>query len=92
MTTTPSERRARRAPTTRRRDAALRGVTVRAARAGDAPALAALATELGYPSDTARIAPRLNGTAGERDDVVFVAAAEGGEIVGFVHAAEKRCW
>ena len=65
-------------------------VTVRAARAGDAPALAALATELGYPSQTARIAVRLHGLLAGVDDVVFVAVADGAQIVGFVHAAEKR--
>jgi len=65
-------------------------VTVRAARAGDAPALAALATELGYPSETARIAVRLRGLLAGADDVVFVAVADAAQIVGFVHAAEKR--
>jgi GNAT superfamily N-acetyltransferase len=66
------------------------GVTVRPARASDAPALAGLATELGYPVDATGIARRLSGLLGGSDDVVFVAVADEAEIVGFVHAAEKR--
>ncbi|HUK78287.1 MAG TPA: GNAT family N-acetyltransferase [Thermoleophilia bacterium] len=66
------------------------GVTVRQAGASDAPALADLATELGYPVDAAGIARRLSGLLSGRDDVVFVAVTDETEIVGFVHAAEKR--
>ena len=66
------------------------GVTVRVARASDAPALAALATELGYPADAEGIARRLSGLLRGRDDVVFVVVADETAIVGFVHAAEKR--
>ena len=42
------------------------------------------------PVDAARIAPRLSGLLAGRDDVVFVAVADEAEIVGFVHAAERR--
>jgi len=66
------------------------GVTVRLAGPSDAPALADLATELGYPVDAAGIARRLSGLLRGRDDVVFVTVADETEIVGFVHAAEKR--
>ena len=66
------------------------GVTVRLAGPSDAPALADLATELGYPVDAAGIARRLSGLLRGRDDVVLVAVADETEIVGFVHAAEKR--
>ena len=65
-------------------------VTVRAARAGDAPALAALSTELGYPVEAAQIATRLSGLLAGADDVVLVAVASERQVVGFVHAAEKR--
>jgi len=64
-------------------------VTVREARAGDAPALAVLMTELGYPTRERRAAERLSGLLAGADDVVFVAAM-GGAVVGFVHAAERR--
>ena len=67
-----------------------REVAVRTARAGDAPALAALATELGYHADTAQIERRLHGVLADVDDVVFVAVAPEGDVVGFVHAFEKR--
>jgi GNAT superfamily N-acetyltransferase len=88
-------------------------VTVRPVRAGDAPALAALSTELGYPAKTMQIERRLKALLASDDDVVFVAAAgaatgaaagaaaagvaagapaqrRGPELLGFVHAAEKR--
>ncbi len=66
------------------------GIVVRAATAGDAPALAALSTELGYPTDAGQIAERLRGLLAGADDVVFVAVADAARIVGFLHAAEKR--
>jgi GNAT superfamily N-acetyltransferase len=83
-------------------------VTVRPARADDAPALAALSTELGYPAEEAQIERRLKVLLASDDDVVFVAARAGAvaagagvlagaqaqrrgpELLGFVHAAQKR--
>ena len=65
------------------------GVTVRPARAGDAPALTELATELGYPAERAQIERRLRGVLSSDDDAVFVAVM-GGVVAGFVHALEKR--
>ena len=66
------------------------GIVVRAARAGDAPALAALSTELGYPCDTVQIEPRLSALLASDRDAVFVVEAEGSEVVGFIHGAEKQ--
>jgi GNAT superfamily N-acetyltransferase len=63
---------------------------VREACAGDAAALAALMTELGYPTGAPRAAARLAELLGGADDVVFVAVATNGAVVGFVHAAERR--
>ncbi len=65
-------------------------ITVRAARAGDAPALAALSTELGYPVDTARMESRLAVVLASADDAVFVAVTEEDDPIGFVHAMERR--
>ncbi len=65
-------------------------IVVRTARADDAPALAGLSTELGYPADTAQIERRLRGALAADDDVVFVAVVRPGDVVGFVHALEKR--
>ena len=64
---------------------------VRAARAGDAPALAALSTVLGYPADERQIATRLGvlGDRGERE-AVFVAVDEHDEAIGFVHVAVRE--
>ena len=58
------------------------GLTVRPARAGDAPALAALSTELGYPAQEAQIECRLKVLLASDDDVVFVAAAGAGVADG----------
>jgi GNAT superfamily N-acetyltransferase len=65
-------------------------VTIREARAGDAAALAALVTELGYPTGESRAAERLAALFTGEDDVVFVAVAADDTVVGFVHAAERR--
>jgi ABC-type glutathione transport system ATPase component len=76
----------------RRDDAQPSAGVVAARRAGpdDASVLATLATELGYPSDSAGMAARLDGLLSSVTDVVFVAALGDGELLGFVHAAEKR--
>ena len=57
---------------------------VRRAAPSDAPVLAALAGELGYPTDPPTIRRRLQ--ALPPDDEVWVAEAEG-EVVGWVHCA-----
>jgi GNAT superfamily N-acetyltransferase len=65
-------------------------VTVRPARADDAPVLTVLSAELGYPAERAQIERRLRGVLASGDDAVFVAVTEGAGVVGFVHALEKR--
>ena len=67
-----------------------REVVVRAARAGDAPALAAPVTELGYPSDATQITRRFGGLSAGHDDAVFVIVTHARKVVGFVHVAERR--
>ena len=66
-------------------------IAVRAARAGDAPALAALSTALGYPADAEQIAVRLDvlGERGQRE-AVFVAVDERDTAIGFVHIAVRE--
>ena len=54
---------------------------------GDAAALAALAGELGYPSDPAAVIRRLE--AVPPDDEVWVATV-GDEVVGWVHCSVRR--
>lgn len=65
------------------------GVLVRPARPEDAPALAALAGELGYPVDAAALAGRLAVALGDPDRVVFAAEVDG-RVAGWIDVAERR--
>jgi ribosomal protein S18 acetylase RimI-like enzyme len=57
----------------------------------DAPAVAGLATELGYPTDAAQARVRLEWLLGRGEDAVLVAEEEnGGAVVGWVHVREAR--
>jgi len=58
---------------------------IRTAVPGDAPALASLAGELGYPSAVAEIAGRLSKVMDAPENQVLVAEAAAHEIVGWVH-------
>jgi ribosomal protein S18 acetylase RimI-like enzyme len=62
---------------------------IRRCRLSDAPAVAELATELGYPTDTAQAAERLAHLLGRPEDAIF-AAEEQGKVVGWLHARETR--
>jgi len=59
-------------------------VTIRAARFSDAPRIASLAGQLGYPSTAKQVTARLEGILGQAEHVVFVAERGGGEIAGYV--------
>jgi len=61
---------------------------VRRATASDAPRLAQLSGELGYPVAADTIAARLARLLGRPGDVVLVAEADG-EVVGWVHGSEQ---
>lgn len=63
--------------------------TVRLPTPADAAAIAALSGELGYPADPNDIATRLALLGGDPAQCVRVAVAQGGRIVGFVHAARQ---
>jgi len=64
------------------------GIRVRRARLADAPRIAALATQLGYPSPTSEVRKRLERI--RHDDGHFVSVAEiDGQVVGWVHAFVK---
>lgn len=59
---------------------------VRRARSADAEALAALATELGYPTAGAAVLERLSALAEAPGHAVFVAeGGEGADILGWIH-------
>ncbi len=58
-------------------------ITIRPAVAVDAPVLAVLSTQLGYPVTTARIVERLEKIVQERDHQVFVAELSG-QVFGWM--------
>jgi GNAT superfamily N-acetyltransferase len=63
---------------------------VRRAIPADAARLAALSAELGYPASAAALAERLGELLAREDQVVFVADAPPGEVVGWVHGSEQQ--
>src|SRR5271155_4299858 len=58
---------------------------IRQAQMGDAESLAALATQLGYPSTAAEIGARLRNILPDPAHAVFVAEAQGAGARGFAH-------
>ena len=58
---------------------------IREARATDAPELAALSSELGYPSTEAQIANRLPFLFESPNDALFVADDEQDRVIGWIH-------
>ena len=62
-------------------------MTIRSARLEDAPAIAVLATQLGYPNTAGQVEPRLRDVLGRPDSAVLVAlAGEDGAVIGWGHA------
>jgi GNAT superfamily N-acetyltransferase len=59
--------------------------TIRLAERYDAPAVAALATQLGYPSSPEQVEKRLESIRYDSDHAVFVAFCEG-RVVAWLHA------
>jgi len=66
------------------------GVTLRQARSSDATELAALATELGYPSTAADVERRLPSLLSSPEHLLLVAAGPNDRAVGWLHAAIHR--
>lgn len=60
--------------------------SIRPARLEDAPALAPLSTQLGYPATAAEIAARLDAILADPDQAVYVAETSG-QVAGWVHVA-----
>lgn len=60
--------------------------SIRSARLEDAPAIAPLSTELGYPATAAEVAGRLAGILPDATQLVAVAEVAG-QVVGWIHAA-----
>jgi GNAT superfamily N-acetyltransferase len=63
-------------------------VSIREADDGDAAALAALSTQLGYPADAATLRERLHRVRSQKIGRVFV-AVDAGAVVGWTHVVER---
>jgi len=63
---------------------------IRPATPADAERLAALSRELGYPVTVEEMSNRLADLLSRGGDVVLVAEAEAGRVVGWVHGSEQR--
>jgi GNAT superfamily N-acetyltransferase len=70
-------------------DYTLRPMQLRPATISDAPAIASLAGELGYPCDADAMRARLAALLESRDDAVIVAVS-GVAVVGWAHVAAVR--
>lgn len=80
-----------RTPKPTHRPVATRTPVVRPARLDDAPALAALAGQLGYPSTPEEVTQRLPALAADPDAAVLVACQGPAETVeGWIHVEHKR--
>ncbi len=60
---------------------------IRRARASDAPQLAALTGQLGYPATTAQIRKRLQGIQPASQNAVFVADSVKDGVIGWLHVS-----
>jgi ribosomal protein S18 acetylase RimI-like enzyme len=60
-------------------------ISVRSMRAADAPDVATLTTQLGYPATAADIARRFASIDGRVEGALLVAEAHGGRVVGWIH-------
>ena len=63
--------------------------TIRTARTYDAPAIAELGTQLGYPATRQQIASRLAGIESEPASRVLVAENGEGDVVGWLHVVVR---
>ncbi|MGH8171555.1 MAG: GNAT family N-acetyltransferase [Rhodanobacteraceae bacterium] len=63
--------------------------TIRIARNYDAPAIAELCGQLGYPATRQQIASRLAGIESEPASRVFVAENHEGTVIGWLHVAAR---
>ena len=63
-------------------------LTIRRAALADVPRLAALSEALGYPVAAGALASRLTRLFARDDNVMLVAVAPSGEVVGWIHALE----
>ncbi len=62
---------------------------IRRAKSSDAPQLAVLAGQLGYPATAAQIRDRLRGIKPASQNAVFVADSKNGGAVGWLHVSKE---
>ncbi len=62
---------------------------IRRARSGDAPRLAELSTQLGYPATEAQIRKRLRAIQPASHNAVLVAEAKDAGVVGWIHVSKE---
>jgi GNAT superfamily N-acetyltransferase len=62
-------------------------MNIRTARLEDAPAVAILATQLGYPTSAEQAEARLRDVLNRSDGAVLVAEGEDGTAIGWIHVA-----
>jgi len=66
------------------------GISIRAMVAGDAPAVARLATQLGYPSSARQIERRWETVCSSGDSEALVAVGPDGAVLGWIHVFQTR--
>ncbi len=67
--------------------AAIEGVKIRRAKMADAARIAGLSGQLGYPTKTNEMAPRLKRALKMKDGACFVAETEQDGVIGWVHVS-----
>jgi GNAT superfamily N-acetyltransferase len=67
--------------------AAIHGVEIRRATLADATSIAALLGQLGYPTTTKEMAPRLKRALKMKDGACFVAETKQDGVIGWVHVS-----
>lgn len=66
-----------------------KNLKIRRAKSADAPQLAVLAGQLGYPATSAQIRERLRGIQPASQNAVFVADSKNGGVVGWLHVSRE---
>ena len=66
------------------------GVRIRPARPGDAPAMAPLTTQLGYPVEATEQVERLAPILASDDDALLVAVDDADTPIGWIHVQARR--
>jgi GNAT superfamily N-acetyltransferase len=67
----------------------MRAITVREATLDDAPTIARLSGELGYPANPADVAARIKALTDDPTQCVRVAVGADGAVMGWAHAAQQ---